>query len=205
MLKFVATGLAIHLLLVVGFHNREVVSSGVNGVFYNPQPPYGFASLVYWDKMVGQFPSAATDCRGGLICYKDGRVEAGYFIVGKSNRLLWNGSELDWSNVKWAISGGGLFLWEEKVFSSCEVIRKEKLSPYIVNHRRYSFILVHKDRRTITLGVSVDYKSPAQLAPRWKKRYYAFLRLDGGSQTRWWTNRKPPKNLHNGLAFGQDD
>lgn len=204
MLKFVVTSVALSLLFVWK-ENRSIVTSGINGTFFSTKPPYHLASLVWWDgKLLGSFPSTEAHKRGGLICYKDGRVEAGYFSV-KNNELYWNGRKMNfWDEVKWAMTGGGLFLLDGRVFSAKEVSQTEGLSLYITTHRRYSFIAVHKDRRTITLGVSLGWGPPSLLARKFQNKYYAILRLDGGSQTAYWVKRKTPKFVHNGVAFLTD-
>lgn len=203
MLKFVVTGLALALTFIYsagGLRPPTTPSAGINGTFYSTKPPYHLASLVYWDgKIYGAFPAAETDCRGGIVCYKDGTVSVGYFTV-KKGELYFNGQKNKWDNVKWAITGGGLFLVDGKAMTAKEVSRKEKLSLYITRHTRYSFIAVHKDRRTVTLGVSLGWGAPEKLAKLYKDKYYAILRMDGGSQTRYWT-KFAPRRIHNGLAF----
>jgi len=213
MTKIIATGLAALLCFIYpqkGLHVNQI-SSGVNGTFFCTRNPKYLAGLVFWDgKMYGQFPSSETHKRGGLICYKDGTVEAGYFEINKKPKtpapipggnLLFNGKPVDWNKVKWAITGGGLFLLNGKPIPAREVSRKENLSTYITTHRSYSFILVHKDGKTLSLGVSKNGTTPAGLARQKQDKAYALLRLDGGSQTLSWVKSKPPKSLNNGVAF----
>lgn len=213
MTKIIATGLAILLQFIypIRGHNHNVVSTGINGTFFCTKHPTHLAGLVFWDgKMWGQFPSKETHRRGGLICYKDGTVEAGYFEVNKKAKsnppvpggnLLFNGKPVNWKDVKWAITGGGLFLIDGKPLTAREVSKKENLSSYITTHSSYSFILVHKDRKRVSLGVSKRGIPPASLARKWKENAYALLRLDGGSQTAYWIGRKPPKYVNNGVGW----
>jgi len=197
-----AKGLAIALAFACWnpSHNTSLTFSvAINGVFYNTKHPRVLASFVFWDgKILGAFPSTETRRRGGLVCYKDGYVEAGYFTVNEKGELLWNGKKPSWEKVKWAISGGGLFLLDGKPVRG--VGRLENLSSYIVNHPRYSYILVHKDRRTVTIGVS-NGTPPYSLVKRFVGEYYAFLRLDGGGATASFRNRSIPRSVHNAIGF----
>lgn len=199
MLKFVAVGLALNLVFVCppkGLGEGQRIW-GVNGVFFSYRHG-GLASLVFWDgKMLGEFPTTAHRVLGGLVCYKDGRVEAGYWSWEKG-KLLWQGREVDWGKVKWAISGGGLYLLDGQPVP--RVGQKEGFPPYITRHTIYSFILVHKDRRKLTLGVSKGWGTPHQLAVALRGRYFAFLRLDGGSSTKVVVG-KVGKGVHNAVGF----
>lgn len=206
MLKEIVAGLAIALQFFcfrVGVHPPNSPTSGVNGTFFSTKPPYHLASLVYFNgKKYGEFPASETKRRGGLVCYKDGTVEAGYFTVEK-DMLLWNGRKPEWDKIQWAVTGGGLFLLNGKVFGARDVRRLESLPSRVVYHTHYSFIAVHKDRKKITLGVSRGWGSPERLAKKYKDKYYAILRLDGGSQTAYWLHR-PPKHIHNGFFFKKE-
>lgn len=197
----VATGLAL-LLTFASWHpphnTRYVFHAAVNGTFYSLRRPYHLASLVYWDgRMLGAFPSTATKRRGGIVCYKNGLVEAGYFTVEKG-KLLWNGAPPRWGEIKWALTGGGLFLLDGNPVRGVE--KKENISPYITYHPRYSFLLVHKDRKTVTIGISGGVP-PYTLAKRLQGKYYAFLRLDGGSATTSFRHRSLPKGVNNAVGF----
>jgi len=99
------------------------------------------------------------------------------------------------------LAGGGLFLLDHYTFSAKEVSKKEHLSLYIVTHTSYAFILVHKDRKTVTLGVSKGGIPPALLARRCRGKYYALLRLDGGSATRYFFNSRRPEGVNNAIGL----
>lgn len=198
-----ATGLALELQFACRHpeHNTHLVFKfAVNGTFYNTRRPHNLASLVFWDgKKLGEFPKHSTRKRGGLVCYKSGTVEAGYFEVRKE-KLMWNGAPPKWDDIKWAITGGGLFLLNGKPIGALTVSKTEQLSSYITTHPRYSYILVHKDRKTITIGISRQIP-PATLAKQLANRYYALLRLDGGSATCLISSAKLPNGVHNIVGF----
>lgn len=198
-----ASGLALALVFASWhppYNTSVVFSVAVNGTFYSTKSPYHLASLVYWDgKFLGAFPSTETKRRGGLVCYKTGLVEAGYFeVVG--NKLVWNGKPPRWGEIKWAITGGGLFLLNGTPVVG--VGKKENLSTYIVTHPRYSYILVHLDRKRVTIGVSRG-EPPAALAKRLRGKYYALLRLDGGGATVSFRNKTIPKGVNNAVGFAK--
>lgn len=205
-MKLVATGLALALQFACWHppHNTHIVfSAAVNGVFYNTKRPHNLASLVYWDgKFLGAFPATDTRRRGGLVCYKSGVVEAGYFTVSKQG-LLWNGAPPKWEDIQWAISGGGLFLLNGKVFSARQVSNTEQLSTYITTNPRYAFILVHRDRKRVSIGIATNIQ-PSALAKQVANKYYAMLRLDGGSATYRMFGAKIPKGVNNVIGFAKE-
>ena len=207
MIKELATALAVGLVFASvrpPCNAEQVFKVGINGVFYCTKSRW-LASLVWWDgRRLGEFPVKETPRRGGLVCHKDGTVEAGYFSVEKGV-LKFNGRKIKPEDVKWAISGGGLFLLDGKVISSKEVRRLEGLSSYIVSHRSYSFILVHKDRKRVVLGVSVGGVPPAVLARRYAGKYYALLRLDGGGATTYFRNKKKPPYVNNAIGVPAEE
>jgi len=183
-------------------YNTDIAfTAAVNGVFYNTKSPHNLASFVFWQgKRLGEFPVTETKVRSALVCYSDGKVEVGYMEV-KSGKYLFNGAPLDLTKVKYAFTGGGLFLWGDKTFTARQVARKENLSLYITTHPRYSAILVHKDKKTISLIV-VSGTPPSSLAKTLKGKYYALLRLDGGSATIAFKG-KMPKWVNNAVGFVQ--
>ncbi|MEM0238423.1 MAG: hypothetical protein QXT00_02175 [Ignisphaera sp.] len=202
-MKIIATGLAILLNFACWhphYNTSTVFTYAVNGVFYSTKPPHNLASLVYWDgKFLGAFPATETARRGGLVCYKNGIVEAGYFTVERGE-LRWNGTRPNWQEIKWAITGGGLFLLDGKARTAAEVSRLERLSTYITTHKRYSFILVHKDRKRVTIGVATSVP-PSALAKRFANTHYALLRLDGGSATWYGYETKLKTGVNNIVGF----
>lgn len=206
-MKLIATGLAVMLYFACWhppYNTGVIFNAAVNGVFYNTRRPHNLASLVFWDgKFLGAFPATETKKRGGLVCYKDGTVEAGYFTVTKQG-LMWNGAPPKWENIKWAISGGGLFLLDGKPLSARHVSSTEQLSTYITTHPRYAFILVHKDRKRVSIGIARNIQ-PSALAKQFAGKYYAMLRLDGGSATYYMFKAKIPKGVNNIIGFARGE
>jgi len=202
MLKYLVTLLATSLAFSSSnpSHNLHVVFKvGVNGTFYCTKTGK-LANLVWWGgKEISPLPVRR---RGGLVCWKDGRVEGGYFEWCSSG-VKFNGRKISPQDVCWALAGGGLFLLDNKVYTSKDVAKREGLSTHITNHKSYSFILVHKDRRKITLGVSKDGIPPAALAQKCKGKYYALLRLDGGSATHYFFNSRKPTWVNNAVGLPQ--
>lgn len=185
-------------------------SSAINGTFYDTKSGYLAGLLIVDGKKIGEFPITSSKVRGGFVCFKSGYVEAGYFKV-IDNKLYFSRNHLTYSHlpeksrgtvvndeflkqVKWAITGGGLFLLEGEPVK--RVGAKENLSSYIVNHKRYSALLLHKDKKTIT-GIIVRGIKPEELAKSLVGKYSALLRLDGGSSTTYFKNKKKPSWINN--------
>lgn len=199
----VSSGRGTDLLFVYpkGKVNTQVVSSGVNGSFYDTKTN-NFASLIFYKgRWYWWYPDRRVKQLGGLVCYSDGRVVGGYFSLSKDNKLLFNNQPFKEKGVEWAITGGGLFLVDGQIVPSREVMKREGFSSYIVYHRRFAFIVVFKDG-TVKLGVSLGSNTPEEIARYYKIKGATYLlRLDGGSSTRYWRDRKPPKGIHHGFAF----
>jgi hypothetical protein len=171
--------------------------AAVNGVFFCTKTNR-LASLVWWHgKEIAPLPSGVK--RGGLVCYRNGYVEAGYW-EWKSGKLTFNGKEIKPAEVLWAVSGGGLWLVNGRALSLKEVKRWETLNDRILTCRDFSFILVWKDRRKVTLGVSKDGATPERLARIYSGSFYALLRLDGGRETYYFRNRKKPRWVNNAIG-----
>jgi hypothetical protein len=169
-------------------------SAAVNGVFFCTKT-YQLASLVWWQgKEIAPLPAKVR--RGGLVCYRNGVVEAGYW-EWKSGKLTFNGKEIKPAEVLWAVSGGGIWLVNGKALRLQEVKRRETLNDRILTCRDFSFILVWKDRRKVTLGISKEGATPERLARVYSGSFYALLRLDGGRETYYFRNRRKPKWVNN--------
>jgi len=202
---FTALALALTFATSKPPHNTEVkFAAGVNGTFFDRKTGYLAGFLVVDGKKLGEFPIHSTKVRGGIVCLVSGNVLSGYFKVIEG-KLYFSKSPMNYNHIpenmrgirvdekflkqiRWAITGGGLFLLDGEVVKN--VGKKESLSNYIINHTKYSFILVHKDRRTITVGVSYKVK-PYDLAAQLRGKYSAFLRLDGGSSVTVFRGKKP--------------
>jgi hypothetical protein len=171
--------------------------AAVNGVFFCTKTNR-LASLVWWHgKEIAPLPAGVR--RGGLVCHKDGSVEAGYF-EWKGNKLTFNGKEIKPAEILWAVSGGGLWLIDGKALNLKEVRQRETLNDRILTCRDFAFILVWKDRRKVTLGISKDGASPERLARIYEGSFYAMLRLDGGRETYYFHNRRKPKWVNNAIG-----
>jgi hypothetical protein len=172
-------------------------SAAVNGVFFCTKTNR-LASLVWWHgKEIAPLPSGVK--RGGLVCYRNGVVEAGYF-AWRNEKVTFNGKEIKSNEVLWAVSGGGLWLIDGRALSKKEVRQRETLNERILTCRDFSFILVWKDRRRVTLGVSKGGATPEKLAQIYKGGFYAMLRLDGGRETFYFRNRRKPKWMNNAIG-----
>ena len=171
--------------------------AAVNGVFFCTKTNR-LASLVWWHgKEIAPLPFGVR--RGGLVCYRNGLVEAGYW-EWKNAKLVFNGKEIKPAEVVWAVSGGGLWVINGRALSLKEVKRRETLNDRILTCRDFLFILVWKDRRRVTLGVSKDGATPERLARIYEGSFYAMLRLDGGRATYYFRNRKKPQWLNNAIG-----
>jgi hypothetical protein len=200
MVSHIATAIASTLIIAC---SKPLVNlnlkfrAAVNGVFFCTKTGY-LASLVWWHgKEIAPLPAKVR--RGGLVCYKSGVIEAGYF-AWRGNKLTFNGKEIKPSHVLWAVSGGGLWLINGRALSLREVKQRETLNDRILTCKDFSFILVWKDRRRVTLGVSKGGASPERLARIYSKSFYAMLRLDGGRETYYFRNRKKPKWVNNAIG-----
>jgi hypothetical protein len=178
--------------------NRDLkFSAAVNGVFFCTKTGY-LASLVWWHgKEIAPLPANVR--RGGLVCYRNGYVEAGYF-EWKGGKVTFNGKVIKPNEVLWAISGGGLWVVNGRALSLREVKQRETLNDRILTCKDYAFFLVWKDRRKVTLGISKDGATPERLAQIYSGSFYAMLRLDGGRETFYFHNRRKPKWLNNAIG-----
>jgi hypothetical protein len=182
-------------------------SKATNGTFYDPKTKY-IASLLFVNgQFLGQFPIHSSKVRGGIACTKSGYILVGYFKI-VNNKLYFSETPLltddgipcdtqFWNEIKWALTGGGLYLLHSKPVRN--VHKKENLSQYITKHPKYSFILVHQDMRTITIGISTK-TPPEKLAQKLQGKYFAMLRLDGGSSTKFFSGSLP-KSTNNAIGI----
>jgi hypothetical protein len=171
--------------------------AAVNGVFFCTKTNY-LASLVWWNgKEIAPLPAGVR--RGGLVCYKSGLVEAGYW-EWKGGKLTFNGKEIKPAETLWAVSGGGLWLKDGKALRLKEVKRRETLNDRILTCKEFSFILVWKDRQKVTLGISKGGATPERLARIYSRSFYAMLRLDGGRETYYFRNRRKPRWVNNAIG-----
>jgi hypothetical protein len=133
------------------------------------------------------------------VCYRNGSVEAGYW-EWKGGKLLFNGKEIKPSQTLWALSGGGLWVKDGRALSLKEVKQRETLNDRILTCKDFSFIVIWKDRRRVTLGVSKGGATPAGLARLYGDSIYALLRLDGGRETYYFHNRRKPRWVNNAIG-----
>jgi hypothetical protein len=172
-------------------------SAAVNGVFFCPKTGQ-LASLVWFHgKEIAPLPASVR--RGGVVCYKSGVVEAGYW-EWKGGKLTFNGKEIKPEETLWAVSGGGLWVVDAQALSKKEVGRRETLNERILTCRDFSFILVWKDKRKVTLGVAKGGATPERLARLYGDSIYALLRLDGGRETFYFRNRRKPRWVNNAIG-----
>jgi hypothetical protein len=110
MILHIATALATAIVIATSkprFNIDYSFSAAVNGVFFCPRRGH-LASLVWWHgKEIAPLPARVR--RGGLVCYRNGSIEAGYW-EWKGGKLLFNGKEIKPSQTLWALSGGGLWV-----------------------------------------------------------------------------------------------
>jgi hypothetical protein len=200
MILHIATALATAIIIATSkppANNNFKFSAAINGVFFCPKTGQ-LASLVWWHgREIAPLPAVVR--RGGLVCYKSGLVEAGYF-EWKGNKVTFNGKEIKASDVLWAVSGGGLWVIDGRALSLNEVKQRETLNTRILTCRDFSFIVVWRDRRRVTLGVSKGWATPEKLGRLYGDSIYALLRLDGGRETFYFRNRKKPKWMNNAIG-----
>jgi len=200
MILHIATALATAIVIATTKPPTNIdynFSAAVNGVFFCPKTGQ-LASLVwYHGKEIAPLPAGVR--RGGLVCYKSGVVEAGYW-EWKGGKLTFNGKEIKPNEVLWAVSGGGLWLVNGRALSLKEVRQRETLNDRILTCKDFSFIVVWRDRRRVTLGVSKGGATPEKLGRLYGDSIYALLRLDGGRETFHFRNRKKPKWMNNAIG-----
>jgi hypothetical protein len=200
MVSHIATAVASTLILSCSMPPVNLnlrFRAAVNGIFFCTKTNR-LASLVWWHgKEIAPLPTKVR--RGGLVCYRNGYVDAGYW-EWKGGKLTFNGKEIKAADVLWAVSGGGLWLKDGRALRLQEVKRRETLNDRILTCRDFSFILVWKDRRKVTLGVSKSGATPERLARFYSGSFYAMLRLDGGRETYYFRNRRKPKWVNNAIG-----
>jgi hypothetical protein len=200
MISHIVTAIASALIIACSkphINLNTKFQAAVNGVFFCTKTHY-LASLVWWHgKEIAPLPSGVK--RGGLVCYKNGVVEAGYF-EWKGGKLTFNGKEIKPEGVLWAVSGGGLWVINGKALRLKEVKQRETLNDRILTCQDFSFILVWKDRRKVTLGISKGGATPERLARIYEGSFYAMLRLDGGRETYYFRNHRKPRWVNNAIG-----
>jgi hypothetical protein len=200
MILHIATALATAIIIATTKPPTNIdykFSAAVNGVFFCPKTKQ-LASLVWWHgKEIAPLPAPIK--RGGLVCYKSGVVEAGYW-EWKGGKLTFNGKEIKPEETLWAVSGGGLWVVNGRALSLTEVKQRETLNDRILTCRDFSFIVVWRDRRKVTLGVSKGGATPERLARVYSRSFYAMLRLDGGRATYYFRNRRKPVWVNNAIG-----
>jgi hypothetical protein len=200
MILHIATALATAIIIATSKPPANTdfkFRAAVNGVFFCTKTGR-LASLVWCHgKEIARLPARVR--RGGVVCYKSGFVEAGYW-EWKGGKLLFNGKEIKPADVLWAISGGGLWVVNGRALSLNEVKQRETLNDRILTCRDFSFIVVWRDRRKVTLGVSKGGATPERLARVYSRSFYAMLRLDGGRATYYFRNRRKPVWVNNAIG-----
>jgi hypothetical protein len=200
MILHIATALATAIIIATSKPPTNLnfkFRAAVNGVFFCTKTNR-LASLVWWHgKEIAPLPAQIR--RGGLVCYRNGSVEAGYW-EWKGGKLTFNGKEIKPEETLWALSGGGLWVVDGRALSKNEVKRRETLNERILTCRDFSFILVWKDRRRVTLGISKCGATPERLARLYGDSIYALLRLDGGRETYYFRKQKKPRWLNNAIG-----
>jgi hypothetical protein len=200
MILHIATALATAIIIATTKPPANVdynFFAAVNGVFFCPKTGQ-LASLVWWHgKEIAPLPAQIR--RGGLVCYRNGSVEAGYW-EWKGGKLLFNGKEIKPEETLWALSGGGLWVVNGQALSLKEVKQRETLNDRILTCKDFSFIVVWKDKRRLTLGVSKGGATPEGLARLYGDSIYSFLRLDGGRETYYFRNRRKPVWVNNAIG-----
>lgn len=177
--------------------DRNIKGCGVNGVFYDTKTDRLASLVVFGGKVYGHYPNKKFKSIGGVVCYKDGKVEFGYF---SDDGGKFNGKPVKWQDVLWAFTGGGLFIKDGRLVGAKDWFRKEPFGRRIYNHNKFSFIALTKDGRLL-LGVSYS-APPTTVAKLILNRYnvIGMLRLDGGSSTCHWKGKPAPK-INNFVAF----
>jgi hypothetical protein len=101
--------------------------------------------------------------------------------------------EIKTNEIRLAIGGGSYFLRRGRL-ATYQQLRKEGISPYIIEHSHFSFIAWNEKKNLIAIGISRGsslWETGKQLL---RLGYTDAIRLDGGSSTGIW---KPGKEFPN--------
>jgi exopolysaccharide biosynthesis protein len=164
----------------------------VNGTFFSIRHKTLANWVVRDGKVLYPFPWWDSLERGCLVIFQDNTVYMG-LVRSNGEKVFIGKKEIKTNEVRLAIGGGSYFL-RRGTLATYQQLRKEGISPYIIEHRHFSFIAWNEKKNLIAIGISRGsslWEIGKQLL---RLGYTDAIRLDGGSSTGIW---KPGRKFPN--------
>jgi exopolysaccharide biosynthesis protein len=164
----------------------------INGTFFSIRHKTLANWVVRDGKVLYPFPWWDSLERGCLVIFQDNTVYMG-LVRSNGEKVFIGKKEIKTNEIRLAIGGGSYFLRRGRL-ATYQQLRKEGISPYIIEHRHFSFIAWNEKKNLIAIGISRGsslWETGKQLL---RLGYTDAIRLDGGSSTGIW---KPGKEFPN--------
>jgi exopolysaccharide biosynthesis protein len=164
----------------------------INGTFFCIRHKTLANWVVRDGKVLYPFPWWDSLERGCLVIFQDNTVYIG-LVRSNGKKVFIGKKEIKTNEIRLAIGGGSYFL-RRGTLATYQQLRKEGISPYIIEHRHFSFVAWNEKKNLIAIGVSRGsslWETGKQLL---QLGYTDAIRLDGGSSTGIW---KPGKEFPN--------
>jgi exopolysaccharide biosynthesis protein len=164
----------------------------INGTFFSTR----HKTLANWavrdGKVLYPFPWWDSLERGCLVIFQDNTVYMG-LVRSNGEKVFIGKKEIKTNEIRLAIGGGSYFL-RRGTLATYQQLRKEGISPYIIENHHFSFIAWNEKKKLIAIGISRGsslWETGRQLL---RLGYTDAIRLDGGSSTGIW---KPGREFPN--------
>jgi exopolysaccharide biosynthesis protein len=164
----------------------------INGTFFSIRHKTLANWVVRDGKVLYPFPWWDTLERGCLVIFHDNTVYMG-LVRSNGEKVFIGKKEIKTNEIRLAIGGGSYFL-RRGTLATYKQLRKEGISPYIIEHHHFSFIAWNEKKNLIAIGISRGsslWETGRQLL---RLGYTDAIRLDGGSSTGIW---KPGREFPN--------
>jgi exopolysaccharide biosynthesis protein len=164
----------------------------VNGTFFSIRHKTLANWVVRDGKVLYPFPWWDSLERGCLVVFQDNTVYIG-LVRSNGKKVFIGKKEIKTNEIRLAIGGGSYFL-RRGTLATYKQLRKEGISPYIIEHQQFSFIAWNEKKNLIAIGISRGsslWETGRQLL---RLGYTDAIRLDGGSSTGIW---KPGRKFPN--------
>jgi hypothetical protein len=164
----------------------------INGTFFSIRHKTLANWVVRDGKELYPFPWWDSLERGCLIIFQDNTVYMG-LVRSNGEKVFIGKKEIKTNEIRLAIGGGSYFL-RRGTLASYQQLRKEGISPYIIENHHFSFIAWNEKKNLIAIGISRGSSLWETGRKLLRLGYTDAIRLDGGSSTGIW---KPGREFPN--------
>jgi hypothetical protein len=164
----------------------------INGTFFSIRHKTLANWVVRDGKELYPFPWWNSLERGCLIIFQDNTVYMG-LVRSNGEKVFIGKKEIKTNEIRLAIGGGSYFL-RRGTLATYQQLRKEGISPYIIENHHFSFIAWNEKKNLIAIGISRGSSLWETGRKLLRLGYTDAIRLDGGSSTGIW---KPGREFPN--------